>query len=120
MSTSPTAIMVTLSAPSTIATDEEFNEWYDQHHVPEILEYVSGISRVTRYRLNNAQIAAQVDALPYAAVYEFEKPVDEVLKEFAAAQPNLTASDTLDTSERVPVTRIYEFLNAESRTSAAQ
>jgi len=118
MSTSPTAIMVTFSAPSATATEEDFNEWYDRHHVPEILEHVSGIARVTRYQLDQAQMGSQVDdALPYAAIYEFDKPVDEVLREFAAAQPKLTMSDTLDTSERVPVTRIYEFLGAASRTS---
>lgn len=107
--------MITFATPAEDATDDAFNDWYDTTHVPEILDHVAGVASVTRYRLGPAQSPlADSAAAPYLAIYEFDRPAEEVLGNFAAAQPKLTMSDVLGSGERAPVTLIYESLGTST------
>lgn len=62
--------------------DDEFNEWYDNVHVPEILA-IPGIVSAQRFDLFEAEITKN-DALPpathrYLAIYEMAGDIDEVM-----------------------------------------
>ena len=50
--------------------EAEFNRIYDTEHVPE-LSKVPGVGRVTRYRLESADVDG---VAKYAAVYEIDSP----------------------------------------------
>src|SRR5436853_2819988 len=52
------------------AKEAEFNRIYDTEHVPE-LSKVPGVGRVTRYRLESADVDG---VAKYAAVYEIDSP----------------------------------------------
>jgi hypothetical protein len=51
--------------------EDDFNTWYDEVHVPEILEHVDGIHAATRYKRADASPGA-ADQPGYCAVYEIE------------------------------------------------
>ena len=53
--------------------EPEFNAWYDQHHLREVVEYGSGMVRGRRYRLSDEQRPGQ-EAPPwrYLALYDLE------------------------------------------------
>lgn len=102
-------VMLTFSAPADGAVEDDFNEWYDTVHVPEILAHVDGLARVSRYRLSSEQFPlAAPGAAPYLAVYEFDGEPGELLARMGAAP--LTMSATLGQGELAPVTLLYERL----------
>ena len=48
-------VMIAMSNPSDPSAEEEFNRWYDEEHIPDVLR-VGGIRRAVRYRLADAQL----------------------------------------------------------------
>jgi len=64
---------------ASIAKDKEaaFNAWYNEEHVPQVLQYNGAVS-ARRYK----QIVGD-DKLEYMAVYEFAS--EEVLRRFMAS-----------------------------------
>lgn len=103
------AVMLTFSSPSDGTSEDAFNEWYDRVHVPEILEQVSGLVRVTRYRLGaNQPAGGSAGAAPYLAVYEIGGAPQDFLESMGRAQ--LTMSTALGTGERAPISLIYHRL----------
>ena len=65
--------------------DEDFNQWYDERHVPEVLDQVPGFLAATRYRLDPAQREGQPPApYEYLVVYECEED-PQVVHDFLAA-----------------------------------
>jgi hypothetical protein len=56
--------------------DDEFNAWYDGHHVPELSAKIPGFVSGRRYRLNpsqrSGQPAARQSRWRYLAVYELD------------------------------------------------
>ena len=64
---------------ASIARDREaaFNTWYNEEHVPQVLQYNGAVS-ARRYK----QIVGD-DKLEYMAVYEFAS--EEVLRRFMAS-----------------------------------
>ncbi len=59
------ALLVVFMEPEA-ETEREFNEWYNQHHVPERVS-VPGILSARRYELCDGE-----GALKYLAIYELE------------------------------------------------
>ena len=59
------AVMVVFMEPAA-GTEREFNEWYNQYHVPERVS-VPGILSARRYELCDGE-----GALKYLAIYELE------------------------------------------------
>ncbi len=72
--------------------DEEFNDWYDNVHVPEILALGPFVS-AQRYRVAEEQVFPQTHT--YVALYEFEGPADVASKALTAAAPTLQMSDSM-------------------------
>jgi hypothetical protein len=93
-------IQVVFSNP-VAGKDEEFNQWYDNVHIPELLS-VPGMMSATRYALHEAGIyhvrGGVVPEHKYMCVYELEGDVDEVMGRIQArvASGEIHMSDSLD------------------------
>ncbi|SDG26354.1 hypothetical protein [Pseudonocardia oroxyli] len=68
------AKMVVLINPASAADEQEFNRWYDEVHVPQVVERIPGIVGATRLRLTKEQLLPE-EALPsrrYLTIYDVE------------------------------------------------
>lgn len=72
--------------------DDEFNRWYDEIHIPEVLA-LGPFIRARRYRIPEAQMLPQTHT--YLAIYEFRGEVAKALDALNAATGKLRMSDTL-------------------------
>jgi hypothetical protein len=83
--------------------EDQFNEWYDNVHIPELLA-VPGMVSATRYALHEAAIyhvkGGVVPEHKYMCVYELEGDVDEIMGKIRqrVASGELHMSDSLDLS----------------------
>jgi hypothetical protein len=81
--------------------DDEFNDWYDNVHVPDLLA-IPGMVSAQRYGLKDAQIYhMEGGAAPehrYAIIYEMEGDVDAILNKIqeGVAAGRITMADCLD------------------------
>jgi len=93
--------------------EAEFNAWYDNIHLIEIMSKFPQISRAERFRIAPDQPPGS-GALPlhrYLTVYEIEVPdVQRFAADLVAALEDgtLTPSDTIDFSECAPSLVFYE------------
>ena len=104
----PKGIMVVQSRPVDPAREDEFNDWYSNTHLPEILA-VPGFLSARRYKVHDA--AAGESA--YLAIYEIDAedltdPVNELRARSAAGQTH--ASDALQT-DPPPVVTLYKLID---------
>jgi hypothetical protein len=82
----PKGVLVVFSAPNGSAMEAEYNEWYDNTHVPEVTG-VPGVVSARRFTLSDAQLTpgASVDRLPYLTIFELDsEDLNEVAKEMNA------------------------------------
>lgn len=63
-------VFVVMSNPVE-GREEEYNDWYDNQHVPDVLN-VPGIVGAKRFKLSTAQRAAPPYPYDYLAIYEIE------------------------------------------------
>ncbi len=74
-------VQVVFSNP-VAGREDEFNEWYDNVHIPELLT-VPGMLSATRYALHEAEIyhveGGVVPEHKYMCVYEMEGDVDAIM-----------------------------------------
>lgn len=101
-------IMVVQSAPVSPEREQDFNDWYDNVHIPQICS-VPGFTSARRYKVAGA---AAGDAPAYLAVYEID--ADDVSAPAAqwrarSAAGQATGTDALRVSPP-PVVTIYEQL----------
>jgi hypothetical protein len=79
--------------------EDEFNQWYDQHHVPDVVN-VPGFISGQRFKLADAQFGGEASkAYKYLAVYEIETDdIAATLKELRArgGTADITPSDAID------------------------
>jgi hypothetical protein len=106
----PKGIMVVQSAPASPDREDEFNDWYDNTHVPEICA-VPGFISARRYKMHGA-VAEDGDAPAYLAIYEIEAddltaPVAEWRARSAAGLAHGTRALRLDPP---PMVTMYELL----------
>jgi hypothetical protein len=88
--------------------ETEFNSWYDQVHVPQLLERIPGIVRATRFV---ASPEGPPTAERYLAIYEIEADdPSAVLRAIgeAAAGGRLDFTPAMDTG-KPPVMALYEL-----------
>lgn len=71
----PKAILVVMTRPTDAAREDEFNDWYDNRHLGEVLE-IPGIKAARRFKLADVQLdepgSALGQGLSYLALYEIE------------------------------------------------
>lgn len=97
----PKAILVVQANPRTPEGEDEFNRWYNETHLPDVLR-VDGFSAAQRFRL--VEGVALADGLPtpsqrYLAVYELDtddlESASQRLRD-CVFQGGMAMSDTLD------------------------
>jgi hypothetical protein len=71
--------------------EADFNRIYDTQHIPEIAK-VPGVGRVTRYRLESADVDG---VAKYAAIYEVDSP------DLPSSEAWRVASDTGDWAPQI-------------------
>ncbi|OBH12401.1 DUF4286 family protein [Mycobacterium sp. E3247] len=100
-------IMYVESRPSSPDREDEYNTWYDQIHIPELLT-LDGIVAARRFR--------PVDGNgPYVAIYELEgDDLQAILDNMIANAGQLTMSDAL-LLDPAPVPRVLETTSDRSR-----
>ncbi len=97
-------LQIVLTSPVPGAEDE-FNEWYDTIHVPEVLR-MPGFLSGRRFRLVDPDPA---DSPRYLAVYEIESDdIADTLRMIPERARGRTKSPTIDIA--VSVVRMYEAL----------
>ena len=93
-------IQVVFSNP-VVGKEDEFNQWYDNVHIPELLT-VPGMLSATRYALHEAAIYHVEGAVApehgYMCVYEMEGDVDAIMGKIqeSVANGRVHMSDSLD------------------------
>ena len=99
--------------------DDEFNRWYDETHIPEVLEFTKSVA-AQRFRLSDAQPG---DPGPhrYLAVYEFEVDSKEAYDSLTASVKKMDLGSSLDepSVKVVFYDDIAERLTAEQVAAAA-
>ncbi|HXZ63072.1 MAG TPA: DUF4286 family protein [Acidimicrobiales bacterium] len=104
-------VMVVESRPEP-AREDEFNRWYREVHVPEVLA-VPGFVSVRRFKLRPRDVDAQEPPPTYLAVYDVESedlgaPLAELAARSAAGQTQ--RSDAMS-SDPPPVVRLFELVD---------
>jgi hypothetical protein len=86
--------------------DDEFNEWYDDVHIHEVLS-VPGLVSAQRHRLSDAEIVRD-EAFPppthaYLCVYEMEGDVDEIMARIGESYfaGEMSMDDSMDVTTSV-------------------
>ncbi len=72
--------------------DAEFNSWYDEIHIPEVLA-LGPFIRARRYRIPDTQFMPQKHT--YLALYEFRGDAGKAIEALNAAAGKLRMSDTM-------------------------
>jgi Domain of unknown function (DUF4286) len=71
-------ILIAISNPVAADREEEFNDWYDNVHVPEILE-MPGFRKAARFRVVGQTLPSeQPPVYTYVAMYEVDDAVEAV------------------------------------------
>jgi hypothetical protein len=93
------AILLVNTNPAAQDRTDDYNDWYSNVHIPQILERVPGVVAARRYRLDDASPAQPGHR--YLAIYEIEadEPASVIgaLGE-AVVTGRLDTSDALETS----------------------
>jgi len=82
-------IVYTKAAPGR---DDEFNHWYDDVHLPEVLA-LGPFTAAERFRVADAQAFDQPH--DYVAIYSFEGEAADALAALLGAAGELTMSDAM-------------------------
>jgi hypothetical protein len=91
----PRGIIVVYSGPDSPEHDEEYNEWYDTVHLPEVCS-VPGILSARRFELSTVQPNLVEPTTPrYMAIYEVDSPdLRTIMDELRARRENGTIQMT--------------------------
>jgi len=110
----PRAILVVQGRSSDPAREQEFNEWYDKVHLPEVCA-LPGVVSARRFRLSQSQMNGappDPNVRPYLAIYEISADdVGGVLQGITEARVGgvLHMSDAME-QDPPPLTLCYEVL----------
>jgi hypothetical protein len=109
----PKGVLIVMTEPLE-GKDEEFNEWYDNVHIPELLK-VPGFAAAQRF----AAVPWTKGELPpraYLTLYEFDTDVESVKEANAQARSGRSheTPPVIDTSASV----VYAFEAVRERVEA--
>jgi hypothetical protein len=107
------ATMHSHTRPSAPDQEDAFNAWYDEVHLPQVMDRIPGVISAQRFRLSRTQLVAddEVPRRPYVTVYELDTDdlprlvarLDEALRD-----GTLDPSDAVDSTDLGPVVHLYE------------
>jgi hypothetical protein len=106
-------IVLVFSAPASPDREDEYNQWYDDVHLKEVLA-VDGFVDGRRYELDPDQPrppapGTPLAVQPYVAVYEVEaEQVSDAAAALAAALPSMHMSSAISLDPR-PTTVYYRL-----------
>jgi hypothetical protein len=83
--------------------EQEFNEWYDNQHIPDVLSIPGNVS-AQRFRVADSQLPNRSSPYRYLAVYEVE--VDD-LKDLIAATVERGGSPAMPRSDAVAWDNVF-------------
>jgi hypothetical protein len=107
----PKGIMFVQSRPSTPEREDEYNNWYSNEHIPEVLA-IDGITSARRFKVHPAT-PLDDDTPSYCAVYELDADdLGALLGELGARAMDgrMKMSDAMQ-MDPVPSMVIYELLD---------
>lgn len=107
------AVLAVYSQPATSEQEAEYNRWYDQVHIPQIVERVAGVKTATRYQLSATQIVPPQERpqRKYLTLYEVEADDIAVVRDRlvdALDDGTFDWSDALDMAGLGPIPHFYE------------
>lgn len=106
----PRGVLIAQSSPVSAERAEEHNRWYDEDHIPGILQ-IPGFLGARRYRVRDAgHLRATPETPTYLTVYEIETDdVDTALNELTArsADGRIPRSSAVAT-QPPPIVAFYE------------
>ncbi|GMU79182.1 MAG: hypothetical protein AMXMBFR46_19750 [Acidimicrobiia bacterium] len=110
----PKGIFLALSNPASDAVEDDFNRWYDDAHVHEVLA-LPGVRSCTRYRLADPQLMPGDDAMGYRYLACYEVEVDDweqfgQAQQQAFAEGRITIDATLLSLDPMVKTIVFEQL----------
>jgi hypothetical protein len=95
--------------------DAEFNDWYNDVHLAEVLQ-IDGFVSAQRFQLAETQV---IDDQPYRylAMYEIESDaIEQTVQNMMAAAGGLQMSDAMDTS-KVHIAIVQSVTDVVTRTT---
>ncbi len=102
----PKGIMVVQSSPADPSQEDEYNRWYSEVHIPELLA-VPGFVAARRYRV----VSGAPEGHTHLAVYELEADdLTAPVKELRARSAGKTTEDRPPLGAP-PIVTIYELLD---------
>ena len=106
-------LLIVLTKPSSEDREEEFNEWYDDTHLVDLVN-VPGVTSASRYKLADAQVVEGASlGNPYLAIYELEgDDLSQVTAAIngAASDGRFRMSDSIDRGTGQSV--VFELITA--------
>ncbi|HEY2089688.1 MAG TPA: hypothetical protein VGH54_27165 [Mycobacterium sp.] len=95
----PKAVLIVYTNPISPERDYDFNHWYDEIHLPEVLA-ADGFVAASRYRVSDAQAkGVATPAHRYASVYEVDTAdLQGALDALLRSARDLDMGDSLDLS----------------------
>ncbi|WP_106398792.1 DUF4286 family protein [Actinocorallia populi] len=100
----PKGIMVVQSSPSDPSREDEYNAWYTDTHLPEVLA-VPGFVSARRYKV----LGGGPEGHTYLAVYELE--ADDLTAPVKELRARGTSKNDLPPLGPPPIATIYELLD---------
>jgi len=101
------AMLLAWSSPVDDASAEEFHQWYEDTHVPEVREAVPGIVDVRRYALEDVT-SDGAPATRFLAIYELKTDdLAGAAQALGAAAGRFTPTTTMDRAVELPVLQWY-------------
>ena len=104
--------ILTVMTNPVAGKDQEFNDWYSNTHIQEVVE-IPGFVSAQRFKLSDTQMGGE-NEYGYLAIYEIEADdVGIALQALKDARPNLTMTDALaEKRELWAYTRISDKVTA--------
>ncbi|GHE84318.1 hypothetical protein GCM10017786_14950 [Amycolatopsis deserti] len=105
------ALLIAYVAPADDASEAEFNRWYDEVHIPQVVARIPGVVGGSRYRLASELVdPAELPVRQYLTIYELD--TDDVASTArrlgaAATDGTLDMSDALGGGEKAAILRFY-------------
>jgi hypothetical protein len=109
----PRAIMMAFSQPTSPEVEDEYNDWYDNVHLKDVVA-IPGITSATRFKLSGTQQSKTLDPSqqPYLAVYDIEADdIQSVIDEIGTRvrTPLMEISDAISMAHTKAL--IYELMD---------
>jgi Domain of unknown function (DUF4286) len=87
--------MIVMTNPASPESEKEFNRWYDEIHLPDVVA-LPGFKSATRFRARIQVLPpSEKPAFDYLAIYELED-VDQALASLEKFGPELELTDAID------------------------